>query len=71
MDGTSLEGFFEKKQIRDKSLIRKYKQSVNAINLRNFPCHKGDLNVIEGSSISPEKLPLFLVKKLQNQKSTW
>ena len=71
MDGTSLQEFFKKKQIRDKLLIKNYKQMVNSANSRNFPCHKGGLNVIEGEAISPEKLPLFLVEKLRNQEATW
>ena len=71
MDEKRLEEFFEMKQIRSTSLKSIYRKTVNEANLRNFPCHKGGLNVIEGETISPNELPLFLVEKLKNQKPTW
>ena len=65
-----LQEFFEEKKIIGNELRKKYKQTANAANSRNFPCHKGGLNVIQGRSISPDKLPLFLVGILKKQKTT-
>ena len=65
-----LQKFFEKKKIIGNELRKKYKRTANAANSRNFPCHKGGLNVIQGSSISPGKLPLFLFGILKKQKTT-